>query len=404
MSDPLLKCFAEAKLNGLTLRNRLIKAATFENKSPGGIPSEDLIQFHTRLGEGGIGMTTVGYCAAESDGRINEKMLYMDERIRPQLTRLIQSVQATGAKVSGQLSHCGNFTKSSEFSGRIPRGPSWGINQLGLAYGLPIAGALSVAQIQERVQVFALAAKFMKSVGFDAIEIHCGHGYGISQFISPRTNHRSDQYGGPLDNRMRFAREVIAAVRKEVGDSFPLLAKMSMTDGVKGGVTWEDSVEIAAILDQSGIDAVICSAGTSSMNPMIMFRGDSILEGLVANEPKWMMRMGMRMMGSSFFRDYPYYDVYLMEHAKRIRERVKGGVCYIGGASSNDNIRQLMAEGFDFIQLGRGLLYDPDFANRAKADAHYHNGCVHCNQCATLIEAEGGIYCPKNPVLKKGAA
>ena len=138
MSDPLLKCFSEAKLNGLVLRNRLIKAATFENKSPGGIPSEELIRLHERLGQGGIGMTTLGYCAAESDGRVNEKMLYMDERIRPQLSRLIRTVQATGAKVSGQLSHAGHFTKSSEFSGWIPRGPSWGINQLGLAYGLPI--------------------------------------------------------------------------------------------------------------------------------------------------------------------------------------------------------------------------------------------------------------------------
>jgi len=400
MSDPLQKCFSEAKLNGLTLRNRLIKAATFENKSPNGIPSDALISFHKRLGEGGIGMTTVGYCAAESDGRINEKMLYMDERIRPQLTQLIQTVQSTGAKVSGQLSHCGHFTKSSEFSGRIPRGPSWGINSLGLAYGLPIAGAMSVAQIKERVQVFARAAAFMKSVGFDAIEIHCGHGYGISQFISPRTNRRTDQYGGTLQNRMRFGLEVVEAVRKEVGDTFPLLAKISMTDGVRGGVTYDDAVEIAAMLDNGGVDAVICSAGTSSMNPMIMFRGDSILEGLLKNEPKWIMRTGMRMMGSNFFRHYPYHDIYLMEHAKRIRERVKGNVCYIGGASSNDNIRTLMSEGFDFIQLGRGLLIDPDFANHAKAEMNYRNACTHCNQCATLIEAEGGIYCPVNPVLK----
>lgn len=403
MSDPLLKCFSEAKLNGLTLRNRLIKAATFENKSQGGIPSEDLIRFHERLGQGGIGMTTVGYCAAESDGRINEKMLYMDERIRQPLQQLIKTVQATGAKVSGQLSHCGHFTKSSEFSGRIPRGPSWGINQLGLAYGLPLVGPLSIPQISARVQVFARAAAFMKSVGFDAIEIHCGHGYGISQFISPRTNKRTDQYGGSLQNRMRFGLEVVEAVRKAVGDDFPLLAKISMTDGVRGGVSYDDAVEIAAMLDNGGVDAVICSAGTSSMNPMIMFRGDSILEGLLENEPKWLMRTGMRMMGSSFFRHYPYYDNYLLEHAKRIRERVKGGVCYIGGASTNDNIRSLMSEGFDFIQLGRGLLFDPDFANRAKSDINYRNGCTHCNQCATLIEREGGIYCPLNPLLKPGA-
>lgn len=403
MSDPLQKCFSEAKLNGLTLRNRLIKAATFENKSPGGVPSEELIRLHERLGQGGIGMTTVGYCAAESDGRITETMLYMDERIRPQLAELIRRVQATGAKVSGQLSHCGHFTKSSEFSGRIPRGPSWGINQLGLAYGLPLTGAMSVVQIRERVQVFARAAAFMKSVGFDAIEIHCGHGYGISQFISPRTNKRTDQYGGSLQNRMRFALEVVEAVRKEVGSDFPLLAKISMTDGVRGGVSYDDAVEIAAMLDQGGVDAIICSAGTSSMNPMIMFRGDSILEGLLQNEKKLVMRIGMRMMGSTFFRHYPYHDIYLMEHAKRIRARVQGAVCYIGGASSNDNLRTLMQEGFDFVQLGRGLLFDPDFARHASSQLNYRNGCSHCNKCATLIEAPGGIYCPENPVLKPGA-
>jgi 2,4-dienoyl-CoA reductase-like NADH-dependent reductase (Old Yellow Enzyme family) len=376
------------------LRNRLIKAATFENKSPGGIPGEDLLQFHKRLGEGGIGMTTVGYCAAESDGRINEKMLFMDERIRPQLQQLIKTVQSTGAKVSGQLSHCGHFTKNSEFSGRIPRGPSWGINSLGMAYGLPFAGAMSVVQIKERIQVFARAAAFMKSAGFDAIEIHCGHGYGISQFISPRTNKRTDQYGGSLQNRMRFALEVVEAVRKEVGDTFPLLAKISMTDGVRGGTTYDDAVEIADMLDKGGIDAIICSAGTSSMNPMIMFRGDSILDGLVKNEKSAVMRMGMRLVGPKLFRHYPYHDIYLMEHARRIRERVKGNVCYIGGVSSNDNIRTLMSEGFDFIQLGRGLLYDPDFAHHAKADMKYVNGCTHCNQCAVLIEVEGGIRCP----------
>jgi 2,4-dienoyl-CoA reductase-like NADH-dependent reductase (Old Yellow Enzyme family) len=319
------------------------------------------------------------------------------------LTALIQSVQATGAKVSGQLSHCGHFTKSSEFSGWIPRGPSWGINQLGLAYGLPLTGALSVKQIKERVQVFARAAAFMKSVGFDAIEIHCGHGYGISQFISPRTNKRSDQYGGSLENRMRFALEVVEAVRQAVGDDFPLLAKISMTDGVRGGIDYDDAVTIAAMLDQGGIDCVICSAGTSSMNPMIMFRGDSILEGLLKNEKKWLMRTGMRMMGSSFFREYPYHDLYLLEHAKRIREKVQGAVCYIGGACSNDNLRSLMEAGFDFVQLGRALLIDPDFANHANKQRDYVNPCTHCNECATLIEAEGGIYCPLNPVLKSSA-
>jgi len=397
MNAHLQKCFSDAKLNGLTLRNRLIKAATFEGKSPGGQPSDELKSFHTRLGEGGIGMTTIGYCAAESDGRINENMIYMGEYIRPKLEAIIQSVQATGAKVSGQLSHCGNFSKNADFAGKRPLGPSFGINSLGLAYGMPLAGALSVVQIKERVQVFARAAGFMKSVGFDAIEIHFGHGYGISQFISPRTNKRSDEYGGSLHNRMRFALEILEAVRKEVGEDFPLLGKISMTDGVSGGTTYDDAVEIAALLEKGGVDCVICSGGTSSMNPMIMFRGDSMLDGLIKYEKSTMMRFALKTIGNKLFRQYPYKDIYFLEHAKRIREKVQCGVCYIGGASSNENIATLMAEGFDFVQLGRGLLFDPDWAKHAMADESYVNGCTHCNQCATLIEAPGGIGCPLKP-------
>ena len=132
MDDPIRKCFTESRLNGLVLPNCLIKAATFEGKSPGGIPGPDLIRFHQRIGLGGIGMTTLAYCAAEADGRLSEDTLYMHEGIRPELSRLLDSVHATGAKVSGQLVHCGNFTKNRNLSGKRPLGPSSAINRLGL--------------------------------------------------------------------------------------------------------------------------------------------------------------------------------------------------------------------------------------------------------------------------------
>ncbi len=397
MSDPLEKCFSEARLNGLRLRNRLIKAATFEGKSPGGQLSPELIRLHERIGEGGVAMTTLAYCAAEADGRIHEHMLHMHEDIRPGLEALIARVHATGAKVSGQLGHCGNFSKNREFIGRRPLGPSRAINPLGLTYGLPFAGALSQTQIRERVQGFARAAAFMKSVGFDAIEIHFGHGYGISQFISPRTNKRTDEYGGPLPNRMRFGLEALEAVRQEVGDDFPLLAKISMTDGVRGGIRYDDSLDIAALLDRAGIDAIICSGGTSSMNPMLLFRGESILEGLLEQEKSRLMRWGMKLSAAKMFRDYPYEETYFLEQARRIRERVQCGVCYIGGVCTSESIARVMSEGFDFIQLGRGLIFDPDFPKRAASDPEHRNGCTHCNRCATLIEAPGGILCVLKP-------
>lgn len=397
MTDPLDKCFSEVTIKSLTLRNRLIKAATFEGKSPGGIPSEALVGFHERIGQGGIGMTTIAYCAAEPDGRIHENMMYMHEGIRPELERFIRTVQATGAKVSGQLGHCGAFTKNLEFSGKRPLGPSKGTNALGLAYGLSRIAEMTKPQIRERVQVIGRAAAFMKSVGFDAIEIHFGHGYGISQFISPKTNQRKDEYGGSLQNRMRFALEVLAEVRKSVGDDYPLLGKISMTDGVPGGVTYEDSVEIAAMLEAGGLDVIICSGGTSSMNPMLLFRGDSMVPGLIKHEKSRLMKIGIRLAAPLMFKDYPYEEMYFLEEAQRIRDRVQCGVCYIGGVCTAASIRTVIGAGFDFIQLGRGLIFDPDLPKRAQSDANYENGCNHCNQCATLIEAPGGIYCVERP-------
>jgi 2,4-dienoyl-CoA reductase-like NADH-dependent reductase (Old Yellow Enzyme family) len=397
MLDPLAHCFEPAQIRGLTLRNRLIKAATTLGMSGGGVPTPEMMRVHERIGEGGIGMTTLAYCAAESDGRLHEDMFYMHEGIRPQLETLIGKVHATGAAVSGQLGHSGGFTKNREHQGKRPLGPSRGFNSLGAARGMFFSGALSQQQIAERVQVFARAASFMKSVGFDAIEIHFGHGYGLSQFISPRTNKRTDEYGGSIENRMRFPVEVTEAVREAVGEDFPLLGKISMHDGVSGGVGWDDSLEIAAMLEKASLDVVICSAGTSSMNPMMLFHGDSMYEGMLENEKSPLMRLALKIAGPKLFRDYPYEEMYFLEKAKRIRDRVECGVCYIGGVATSESIATVMGAGFDFIQLGRSLIFDPDFPKRAQADPGHVNGCTHCNRCATLIEAPGGVHCVLRP-------
>lgn len=170
--------------------------------------------------------------------------------------------------------------------------------------------------------------------------------------MSPKTNKRRDKYGGSLTNRMRFGLEVLAAIRERVGDDFPLLGKISMSDGVRGGVRYEESVEIAVLLDTKGLDVIVCSGGTSSMNPMLLFRGDSIAPGVIEQEPSALMRMGIRVFGGLLFKEYPYEELYFCEHALRIRERVRCGVCYVGGA---------------------------------------------CNQCAPLIDAEDGILCVERP-------
>ncbi len=393
MSEALQKCFSNATLNSLTLKNRVIKAATYEGMTPKGIPNERLRDLHVGLAKGGVGMTTLAYCAAEADGRISEDMMYMDEYIREPLSQLINEIHEAGAKVSGQLAHCGNFSKNKTLQRKRPLGPSFTINSIGLAVGMFFSGAMTHKDIDEFVATFGKAAGFMKSVGFDCIEVHFGHGYGLSQFISPRTNKRTDEFGGSLENRMKVPLRALAAVREAVGDDFPVIGKISLLDGVRGGIYYDDAVEIAAMLDDAGIDGIITSGGTSSMNPMIMFRGDNMVHGMIKEEKNPIMKIGWRLIGKKLFKEYPYEELYFLEHAKRVKERVKCPVIYIGGVSTNESIETLMNEGFDFFQSGRGLLADPNFVNNAMQDNHYANRCTHCNLCVSLIEHPEGIRC-----------
>ena len=360
-TDPL-RSFTPARLAGLELKNRVIKSATFEGMSPGGVPSKRLTDFHRRIATGGVAMTTIAYCTTEADGRISEDMMYLHEDIEAELRNLVSEIKAAGARVSSQMTHCGNFSKNRKLQRlKRPLGPSRQINLLGLAAGIPFAGAMSLSDIDDFVETYADAAALLKRVGFDATEIHFGHGYGLSQFISPKTNRRTDDYGGSFDNRMRLPLRVLDAVRRVVGEDFPILGKISMTDGVKGGVSWEEGLRVAASLDNAGIDALVTSGGTSSFNPMLMFRGNSIVHGMIEMEKNPIARLGLRLLGPKMFHHYPYKELYFLDAAKRVRDAVKCSVVYIGGCSTLESVEAALSEGFDFVQMGRPLIKDPDF-------------------------------------------
>ena len=398
-SQHLQRALSPANLGRLPLKNRIIKAATYEGKTPDGVPGELLLDFHRAIVEGGTAMTTIGYCTTEADGRINDQMMWMHEGIRDRLSHMNRTLKqaAPDVKVSGQMTHCGNFSKNRKLQRlKRPLGPSRQFNMLGLPSGLPFAGAMTVQDIDYLVQTYHDAAKLMMETGFDAVEIHFSHGYGLSQFISPKTNRRTDAYGGSLENRMRLPLRALEAVRRAVGDDFPILGKIGLTDGVRGGLRIEEAIEVAAMLDQAGIDALICSGGTSSFNPMVYFRGETLDKGLVEVETNPIAKLGLKLIGPKMFRYYPYEELYFLEGARRVRDRVNCQMVYIGGCTDLESVEQVMQEGFDFIQLGRPLIKDPAFVNNARANPDYKNGCIHCNRCATLIEAPGGVYCPLN--------
>lgn len=399
MSELLERAFSPAHLGKLPLKNRILKAATYEGKTPDGIPGELLLDFHKEIVLGGTAMTTIGYCTTEADGRINDQMMWMHEAIRDNLIHMNSQLKqaAPDVKISGQMTHCGNFSKNRKMQRlKRPLGPSFQFNMLGAPSGMPFAGAMKLSDIDYLVQTYYDAALMMKETGFDAAEIHFSHGYGISQFISPKTNRRTDEYGGSLQNRMRLPLRVLDAVRRAVGDDFPILGKIGLTDGIKDGLQIEEAIEVAAMLDAAGIDALICSGGTSSFNPMVYFRGDTLDKGLIEVEKNPIMKLGLKLIGPKMFRKYPYEELYFLEDAKRVRDRVNCQMVYIGGCTDLDSVENVMREGFDFVQLGRPLIKDPAFVNNAKANRNYKNGCIHCNRCASLIEAPGGVYCPLN--------
>lgn len=395
MNHYLAQCFSPKKLNGLSLKNRFIKAGTFEGMSPLGTVSSALSEFHNRIAEGGTAMTTVGYCAIENDGRLHENMLYMHEGIRDDLSYMISCIQAKGCKVSGQMGFCGGFSKNRQLERKRPLGPSFGINMLGVAQGMIFCDAMNQQDINRLIQRYGEAAAFMKSVGFDCLEIHLGHGYGLCQFMSPKTNKRTDQYGGSLRNRMRLPLQVLESVRKAVGDDFPIIGKISLTEGVRGGLTYREGIEIGKLLDNAGIDGIVTSGGTSTMSPMMMLRGDNILQPMLKAEKNLLMRVMLHIAGPIFFKNYPYEELYFLEQAKKLRDAVDCNMIYVGGANSNTSFTTLMQAGFDFIQLGRSLLSDPSLPLKARENSDFKSRCLHCNECVATIEHPNGIHCTR---------
>ncbi len=391
------RAFQPATLGKLPLKNRIIKAATFEGMTPDGVPGDRLLRFHKSIVDGGTGMTTLSYCTTEADGRIMESMMWLRPEIEDNLKSLIAALKTSGAKVSGQITHCGHFSQIKSLEKDTPpKGPSKMFVGIGLTVGRPFAPAMTTQDIDDLVKTYADAAAFMKRVGFDAMEIHFGHGYGLSQFISPKTNKRKDEYGGSHENRMRLPLECLKAAREAVGSDFPILGKISMTDAVKGGITYEQGIEVAKSLDAAGIDGIIPSAGTSSYNSMYLFRGQSLAKGMVALQTNPIIKLLLKIMGPLMWKSYPYEPTFFLEAAKKIKAAVNCPVIYVGGVSTRADIDRVMESGFDFVQVGRALIKDASFTKNSEADPDYDSGCTHCNYCVPLIQNPNGIRCVLN--------
>jgi len=381
--------FAPARLGPVGLRNRVIKTATYEGMCPGGMPSDDLVEHHRRLAEGGVGMTTVAYCAVSADGRTFAEQMHMHEGVLPGLRRVTDAVHREGAAASLQLGHCGTFTKNKALSTVLPRGPSLVVNEYGIAAGKPIALAMRQGEIAAVVAEFARAADLAVEAGFDAVELHLGHGYLLSQFLSPASNRRHDAYGGSLENRARLPLEVVRAVRAKVGPKTAILCKTNLRDGFRGGLELPDAVGVARALEAEGVDAIVLSGGFTSKTPFFLFRGRRPLAEMIAVEKSQLQKLALRFFGKKVIREYPFEEMFFLPEAREVRRAVRMPLVLLGGIVSRENVERAMAEGFDFVAMGRALIANPDLVRGMAQRTLLRSRCNHCNICVAEMDRSG---------------
>ncbi|MGH3439560.1 MAG: NADH:flavin oxidoreductase [Sciscionella sp.] len=372
--------FAPAQLGPVTLRNRIIKAATYEGLSRRSLVTDDLIDFHVRHAAGGVGMTTVAYCAVAPEGRTDRHQVQWTPEALPGLRKLTAAVHAEGAAVCAQIGHAGPVANPK--SNKLPAlAPSRIFHKTTLSF----THRASLDDLRRIVTAHADAARMAVDAGFDAVEIHLGHNYLASAFLSPKFNHRTDGYGGSLANRARLSLEIVRAVREAVGSRIAVTAKLNMDDGVPGGLWLDEAIPVAQWLEATeGLDALELTAGSSLANPMYLFKGDAPIREFAAVMPQ-PLKLGVQLVGSRVLRSYPYRDAYLLQDARQVRAAVKLPMILLGGITDRPVMDQAMAEGFQFVAMARALLREPDLINRIKADATTRSLCIHCNKCMTQI-------------------
>ncbi len=372
--------FTPYAIGPVQLRNRTIRSAAFEGMCEGNSPSQELFDYHLSVARGGIGMTTIAYAAVCQSGLSFERQLWMRPEVVPELKRLTDAIHAEGAKASIQLGHCGNMSHK-KICGCLPFGASRGFN----LYSPTFVHKMTIKEIDEVVAAFGTAVELSIQAGFDAVEIHAGHGYLISQFLSPYTNHRRDEYGGSLENRMRFMRRCLKSVTDAAAGRIAILAKLNTRDGFKGGMEIDESLIVAKELEKLGVDALVLSGGFVSRAPMYVMRGQFPVRSIAHYMPmksQWWLKFGVRLAGKFVAPTVPFKPLYFMEDALKFREALPDmTLVYVGGVTSREGADKVIDSGFQFLQLGRAVLEDPDFVNKMKADENCCSACQHSNFC-----------------------
>ena len=388
--------FTPYKLGPVTLRNRTVRSAAFESMGKDFGPTEQLKQYHVSVARGGIGMTTLAYAAVSRSGLSFNKQLWLRPQIVPGLRDITDAIHREGAAAAIQIGHCGNMTHYST-AGQIPIGASSGINLY--AY-TPVRG-MRHREIEEVARDFGRAVRTAHDSGFDSVEVRAGPGYLISQFLSPYTNRRHDEYGGSLENRMRFMRMCLdEAVGTARTCGMAITVKHNMYDGFKGGIEIPESIEIAKVIESYGVDGIVLSGGFVSKAPMAVMRGLIPIYTMSYYSP-WWLRYFIRWCGPFLIKQFPFRECYFLEDAKKFRAALKGPLIYVGGLVSREGIDQALDAGFELVQMARALVNDPAFVEKLRTgDETTRSACDHRNYCIARmysVDMKCCKHCPDLP-------
>ena len=388
MPDGPVSLFAPARLGPIELRNRVIKCGTNEGMARGGLVTDALIAWHREFAAGGVGMTTLAYCSVSADGRTFRDQIWMRDEARDGLRRFTDAMHAEGARAAIQLGHAGWFA-SRAVIGVAPLGPA----RMFSPHGMCFSRAMQETDFARLRDDFAAAARLAVAAGFDALEVHVGHGYLLSQFLSPYNNRRRDAWGGSAENRARFPREVMRAVRAAAGPHVAVYAKLNMEDGFAGGLALEDALQVARWIEADGsADALQLTGGHTTRTPFYLMRGAVPLREMARSQQNPVRRAAMQIFGRLLIRTYPFQEAFFLPLARRFRAAVRLPLMLLGGITRLETMEQALAEGFDFVALGRALIRDPDLVRRMQAGELRASRCVPCNQCVVEME-RGGTRC-----------
>lgn len=355
------KLFEETYLANIEVKNRFVRSATWENMcDEDGHMTDELYGIYEDLSKGEVGLIITGYANVVKEEQPNPGMMgiYSDSFIK-EYQKLTNLVHSYGTKIIMQIAYGGTKTKF-KVGERVIYAPS----EVAERSTKVLGKAMTREEITYIIDAFAEAGRRAKEAGFDGVEIHAAHTYLINQFLSPYYNNRTDEYGGNLENRMRFLNEMIYKMREKVGRDFPILVKLTATEFFEGGLTFEETRIISKKLEEIGVNGIEIS-------------------GNIHGEAK-------SAVGKTFDGHEIKKEGYFLEYAKIISEEISIPVITVGGFENIDSIEKILSEtNIDYFAISRPLLTEPFLIKRWKDGDRKPVKCVRCSKCRTAK----GNYC-----------